>query len=72
MMDPQAAWNQLLDAYASDDWDSIEEPAEGLLGWLKRGGFPPQTIAGRQFDRGLNVTLARAACDFLLEEKKRR
>ena len=71
-MDPQAAWDQLLDAYASRDWDLVDELADGLLGWLDGGGFPPQTIAGHKLGQDFNVTLARAACNFLLQDKNRR
>ena len=43
-MDPQAAWDQLLAAYADGDWDAIEERATALMGWLDRGGFPPKVL----------------------------
>jgi hypothetical protein len=66
-MDPQATWEQLLAAYASGDWDRIEERAQELLAWLGRGGFPPQILSrpdlGVDFDR----FLARAGCQFVLE-----
>lgn len=42
-MDPQAAWNELLDALAADDLAEAEFRAEALVMWLDRKGFPPQT-----------------------------
>ena len=44
-MDPQAAWNQLLNAYRNRDWETVLELAESLLDWLERGGFSPVTKA---------------------------
>ncbi|WP_437202078.1 hypothetical protein [Planctomicrobium sp. SH664] len=42
-MDPQAAWNELLDALADDDLAEAELRAEALIAWLDKQGFPPQT-----------------------------
>lgn len=42
-MDPQVAWNELLDALAEDDLAEAELRAEALVVWLDRKGFPPQT-----------------------------
>ncbi len=44
-MDPQAAWNEMLEAVATKDLIEAEIRAEALLNWLKRGGFAPQTFA---------------------------
>lgn len=44
-MDPQAAWNEMLDALVQRDWDQAFERAEALLEWMRKGGFPPQTAA---------------------------
>ncbi len=38
-MDPQAAWNQLQEAYRVRDWETVRELAQSLLDWLERGGF---------------------------------
>jgi hypothetical protein len=66
-MDPQATWNQLLDAYAAGDWDVIEERATDLIAWLDRGGFPPKVLnrpsPGADWDRAL----ARTGCLLALE-----
>lgn len=42
-MDPQAAWNELLEAVAHDDLAEAELRAEALVLWLDKQGFPPQT-----------------------------
>ena len=42
-MDPQAAWNEMLDSIAENDLAEAELYAESLLEWLNRGGFVPQT-----------------------------
>src|SRR5262249_219354 len=49
-MDPQAAWDRLLAAYAAGDWDQIEELATDLLAWLNRDGFPPTVIRQSDLD----------------------
>ena len=55
-MDPQAAWDDLLEALGERDWDRVEELAEGLLRWLRAGGFPPRAVTGNDlgsdWDRG--------------------
>lgn len=40
-MDPQATWNHLQQAFKEHDWDEVEELAQALLAWLRKGGFPP-------------------------------
>ena len=44
-MDPQAAWNEMLEAILQRDWEQALERAEGLLEWMRKGGAPPQTTA---------------------------
>jgi hypothetical protein len=66
-MDPQAAWDQLLAAYAAGEWDQIEERATDLLAWLDRGGFPPMIIQQPDLDPDWNCALARAGCIHALE-----
>ena len=48
-MDPQANWDQLLEAYAEGDWKRVEELAEALLNWLDRNGFPPRATTGTRW-----------------------
>ena len=65
-MNPQAAWDQLLCAYATGDWDVIEQHATELLAWLDRGGFPPKVLA-RNLGPHWNRALARAGCAVALD-----
>lgn len=44
-MDPQAAWNEMLEAIAIKDFFEAELRADALLDWLDREGFPPQTVS---------------------------
>ena len=43
-MDPEAAWNEMLDAIAEDNLSDAEVCADSLLGWIERGGFVPQAL----------------------------
>jgi hypothetical protein len=61
-VDPQVAWNDLVDACSTGNSEAIEEIASALLTWLDAGGFPPQTIAGRTMVARWNRALAYAAC----------
>lgn len=47
-MDPQAAWDQMLAAYAAGEYESAEEFAQSLRDWLGRGGFPPAVLGNPQ------------------------
>jgi hypothetical protein len=67
-MDPQIAWENLLDAYADGDWPAATEHAEALLSWMERGGFPPQTVASKQLRPELERAIAIAACRLALEK----
>ena len=69
-MDPQAAWDQLLAAYADRDWQQIDELACGLLDWLNRGGFPPQTSPSHQLDKNWNRAVSLFACRFAIDQAK--
>lgn len=64
-MDPQVAWEELCDAYAVRDFETAKECASSLLKWLRREGFPPQTMPGRKFDARWNRTVAQAVCEMV-------
>jgi hypothetical protein len=71
-MDPQAAWERLLRAYASGDWDAIEVQATALFEWLDADGDPPDVLHHNVLhhlyrDPEWNRALARAGCVFALE-----
>jgi hypothetical protein len=63
-MDPQAAWQELLAAFAEQDWTRVQELADGLATWLHRGGFPPQVLTPPGLGAEGNRALAMAACKF--------
>lgn len=65
-MDPQAAWDHLLEAYTHGDWFVVEELAEGLLEWLHRGGFPPRPVSKGEMGDRWNRVVAVSACRFAL------
>lgn len=66
-MDPQASWDHLLCALAEEDWDLVEDLAEGLLRWLDRGGFPPMVIGNPRLGADWQESLCRAGCVFALD-----
>lgn len=73
-MDPSAAWNSLLMAYATKQWADAIEPAEALLDWLNGGGFAPQPTIGSttgnltcQLDADFSAAICRAACEHVLD-----
>lgn len=41
-MDPDTALASIVNAAVAGDADSVEILAEGLVEWLRRGGFPPR------------------------------
>ncbi len=43
-MDPQVAWEEMLEALATGDFFEADIRAEGLIDWLDRDGFAPQTL----------------------------
>ena len=66
VMDPQTAWDQLLEAYADEDWDTVLDLAEGLQHWLESGGFPPRATTGADMGRPWDRAIALAGCCFAL------
>ena len=69
-MDPQVTWDELLEAYASEDWPRAEELATALTAWLDSGGFPPQTISGRTLGDTWNRAIAYAGCRLAMSEAR--
>ena len=67
-MDPQAAWDELLDAYANEDWDRVLDVATGLTHWLDRGGFPPRAVTGTDLGQDWDRAIALAGCRFALSQ----
>lgn len=65
-MDPQAAWNEMLEAIFQSDWEIAQERSEALLGWMDKGGFPPQT-AEVPMSRQWNQAMAKFGCLITLQ-----
>lgn len=40
-MDPDKTWRDLIEAIAKEEYAIAAEIARDLLGWIKKGGFPP-------------------------------
>jgi len=73
-MDPQAAWNELLDAVDRRQWDLARDRAEALLDWMRKGGVPPQTAAitmRPQWNRSMAEFGCYLALQFVSRARKR-
>jgi len=74
-MDPQAAWTEMLEAINHRNWDRVQELADGLLDWLRRRGFPPQTTViemRRGWDRVIAEFSCRVALQYVQDAKARK
>jgi hypothetical protein len=69
-MDPQTAWHDLLDALSEQDWDRVEELADGLLHWLRANGFPPRAVTGSDLGADWDREIAVAGCRFALAKAR--
>ena len=69
-MDPQSAWDQLLDAYADEEWDTVLDLAEGLQHWLHSGGFPPRAVTGCDLGPDWDREVALTGCRLALAKAK--
>lgn len=66
-MDPQAAWIELAECFTSPDsvdWERVSELADGLLHWVKRGGYPPSITGYREFDKIISLRSLEAIVDW--------
>jgi len=68
-MDPQAAWNEMLEAFASGNHDEAAKLADYLLNWLGRGGFPPQTSPSHRLPADWNRPIAVLGCQLVLDSQ---
>jgi hypothetical protein len=50
-MDPNAAWRDLSQAIADNEWQRAADIAAELMEWLDRDGFPPSITGRASFDR---------------------
>ena len=67
-MDPQAAWDQLQEAFRISDWEAVREFAQSLLDWLDRGGFSPVTSEGNRNDPARQRAIVIRFCNSVLQE----
>lgn len=65
-MDPQTAWDELLEALRERDWDRVQDLASGLLTWLSSNGFPPRAVTGSDLGPDWDRELALTGCRFAL------
>lgn len=65
-MDPQSAWELLLEAYTAGEWDRVKEVGNALKDWLNRGGFPPRAVTGADMGDDWDRAIALAGCAFAL------
>jgi hypothetical protein len=67
VMDPQAAWDEMLDALTRRDWPRAEQLANDLLEWMRKKGFAPQTTA-KPMRPGWNRAMAEFGCMVCLQQ----
>ena len=67
-MDPQAAWDQLQEAYRNREWEAVRELAQSLLDWLECGGFSPVTTQGNRNDIAQQRAFVIRFCNSVLQE----
>lgn len=69
-MDPQTAWDELLQASLDRDWDRMEELADALLNWLGMHSAPPLTVGDRQLGVQCHGAVAQFVC-YMVQSKVR-
>ncbi len=65
-MDPQAAWDRMLTAYAESDFALAQEFAQALKNWLQSSGFPPTVLGQPDIGPQFESVLALAGCTYIL------
>lgn len=65
-MDPQATWNEMLNAMVEGDFEEAGVKADDLTAWLDRGGFPPQPLT-RVLSDVWDTMICRFVCRMVLE-----
>ncbi|TWT60978.1 hypothetical protein Pan54_17100 [Rubinisphaera italica] len=66
-MDPQQTWTDMLGALECKQWEDATELAKALLGWLRRGGFPPNVVGAATLGRKWHSTLASSGCEAAIQ-----
>jgi hypothetical protein len=74
-MDPQATFDELLDAVSDRDWDRMDDLSEALLRWMETGGFPPRTVGlatlGRNWHRSTATFICHLAQSHVRDARRR-
>jgi hypothetical protein len=70
-MDPQATWEQLLEAVNDRDEAQMDTLAVALLEWLKNRGTPPVTIGARKLGVSWHNAVAQFVC-YLVKSRQRK
>ncbi len=61
-MDPQATLRDLIDAVLDGDEQLVAILVEALENWLRRGGFPPETVGPRSLGDDWHTAITRSIC----------
>jgi len=61
-MDPQTTLIDLFDAIERRDWERVRELSDALLGWMERGGFPPEVAGPGTLGKRWHQTMATFVC----------
>ncbi len=65
-MDPQATWNEMLDALRRRQWDEADQHATDLYSWMNsKQGFAPLTIGDESLGKEWHKTIASFTCLFV-------
>ena len=73
-MDPDQTWQEMLQAYTTNDWPTALESSESLKDWLEAGGFAPRSTIGTatgelsfRLDSEFSRAVCLAACHHIFE-----
>ncbi len=64
-MDPDAAWDLLVEAIVSKNRTEARSTALSLLDWLQRGGFPPK-ISLQRVTKEWQFLLCKRVCQSVI------
>ena len=70
-MDPDQTLRALLEALKELRWNDVETCAKDLLLWLRRGGFPPQTLGDKALGNEWHRSVTEFVCYEVLSEARR-
>ncbi len=68
-MEINETWNQLCDAWATEEWPRMNALATELIRHLNAGGEPPRTLQRAKM-RAIDEVIARSVCALVLDFDK--